>query len=330
MDSIRVGNRYREELGDVDALAESIARVGLLQPITITPDGVLVCGQRRLEAIKQLGHHTTKVWVRTGISEGVQHLLALQHENTTRKPLTVVESSKLYREIKALLAEDAARRKSAAQFSTHHQPRQAERAAENNSARRDGGGQWPPPSREAAKARTQAARLVTGKASYKVLEAVSALERIRDDTEQRPQIREHAAAALERIKTGAPARAAYELVRAEIMNNPYARSRPPSSTSSTDAGFARTAAVVHDGASAPLASNSPYRPAGTVREFLLTINQLDGWADGFDPDIIGRQLDDGGWDTFDRVLDEFGRFAVVARAARAAGDANSGAGKGTE
>ena len=55
VDSIRVGRRHRTGFGDLDALADSIERDGLLQPITVTPDGILVCGARRLAAIKQLG-----------------------------------------------------------------------------------------------------------------------------------------------------------------------------------------------------------------------------------------------------------------------------------
>lgn len=37
--SLQVGARHRHDLGDIDALAASIERVGLLQPITITPTG---------------------------------------------------------------------------------------------------------------------------------------------------------------------------------------------------------------------------------------------------------------------------------------------------
>ena len=48
---------------------ESIERIGLLQPITITPEGVLVCGWRRLEAVRRLGWRSMKVWVRSGISD---------------------------------------------------------------------------------------------------------------------------------------------------------------------------------------------------------------------------------------------------------------------
>ena len=44
VESILVGTRHRADLGDIDALAASIDRDGLLQPLTITIDGVLVCG----------------------------------------------------------------------------------------------------------------------------------------------------------------------------------------------------------------------------------------------------------------------------------------------
>lgn len=52
---IMVGPRVRRDMGDLDALAASIADVGLLQPIVVKPDGTLVAGQRRLEACRMLG-----------------------------------------------------------------------------------------------------------------------------------------------------------------------------------------------------------------------------------------------------------------------------------
>ena len=52
--SIQVGERHRRDLGDVEQLAASIAELGLLHPIVIKPDGVLIAGERRLEACKKL------------------------------------------------------------------------------------------------------------------------------------------------------------------------------------------------------------------------------------------------------------------------------------
>jgi ParB family transcriptional regulator, chromosome partitioning protein len=53
--SIKVGKRHRYELGDIEWLAESIEDIGLLHPITVSEDGVLLAGRRRLAACKQLG-----------------------------------------------------------------------------------------------------------------------------------------------------------------------------------------------------------------------------------------------------------------------------------
>jgi N6-adenosine-specific RNA methylase IME4 len=50
-------------LGDVQALARSIADIGLLHPLVITSDGYLIAGQRRLEAMKYLSWRDVPVRV---------------------------------------------------------------------------------------------------------------------------------------------------------------------------------------------------------------------------------------------------------------------------
>ncbi|KRA63127.1 ParB/RepB/Spo0J family partition protein [Rhizobium sp. Root651] len=47
---IIIRDRYRKDYGDIEALAESIKNEGLLQPIGITENNVLVFGERRLRA----------------------------------------------------------------------------------------------------------------------------------------------------------------------------------------------------------------------------------------------------------------------------------------
>ncbi|MCI2182840.1 MAG: ParB N-terminal domain-containing protein, partial [Bifidobacterium psychraerophilum] len=142
--SIRVGQRHRRDLGDLNALVSSIEREGLLQPITITPDGFLVCGARRLAAVRQLGWKTVNVWVRSAISDRLAHLLAEQDDNVLHKQLTPLEAEALYREIKQLLAEDASRRQTASRFSADNQPGS------------DGGSNFDPPSPSADRTRKQA------------------------------------------------------------------------------------------------------------------------------------------------------------------------------
>lgn len=47
--------RQRKELVDIEILAESIGRLGLINPITVDENNVLIAGERRLTAAKSLG-----------------------------------------------------------------------------------------------------------------------------------------------------------------------------------------------------------------------------------------------------------------------------------
>jgi len=58
---IKVGDRFRKKLGNIDLLAQSIKEEGLLYPILVDKDGNLIDGQRRLVALKQLGIKETVV-----------------------------------------------------------------------------------------------------------------------------------------------------------------------------------------------------------------------------------------------------------------------------
>ena len=52
VDQIRVGQCHRRDLGDIDALAASIAEVGLLHPVVVTRDALLIAGARRIAAFQ--------------------------------------------------------------------------------------------------------------------------------------------------------------------------------------------------------------------------------------------------------------------------------------
>jgi len=52
---IKVGERIRDDMGDIEGLAESIEDLGLLNPVTVDEDGRLLAGARRLTACKRLG-----------------------------------------------------------------------------------------------------------------------------------------------------------------------------------------------------------------------------------------------------------------------------------
>jgi hypothetical protein len=90
--SVRVGRRTRRDFGDLDALARSIADVGLLQPLAVTPDGRLVAGERRLRAVRQLGWATVPVHVVAGLEDALRQLQAERDENTERLPFKPSEA----------------------------------------------------------------------------------------------------------------------------------------------------------------------------------------------------------------------------------------------
>src|SRR5687767_12155867 len=78
--------RQRRELRDIDKLAESIQRIGLIQPIVITGDGVLVAGERRLTAVRQLGWTHISVQFVEDLSDYELQCIELE-ENVKRENL---------------------------------------------------------------------------------------------------------------------------------------------------------------------------------------------------------------------------------------------------
>lgn len=63
--SIHIGERHRKDMGDLNALAANMRALGLLHPIVVAPDGLLLCGERRVAAAKLLGWKTIPVTIRS-------------------------------------------------------------------------------------------------------------------------------------------------------------------------------------------------------------------------------------------------------------------------
>jgi N6-adenosine-specific RNA methylase IME4/ParB-like chromosome segregation protein Spo0J len=100
IDSIIVGERHRRDLGDIAALAESIAEVGLLQPIAVTFDGHLIAGERRLRAVEMLGWKTIPY---TPIPINLDQIVRGEFaENTCRKDFTLSEAVAIKRALEPL------------------------------------------------------------------------------------------------------------------------------------------------------------------------------------------------------------------------------------
>ncbi len=87
IDEIKVNDRQRKELKDIDDLADSINRLGLIQPIVTTRDNELVAGERRLIACKQLGWTSIPIHYTDELDPLQLHLIELE-ENTKRLDLT--------------------------------------------------------------------------------------------------------------------------------------------------------------------------------------------------------------------------------------------------
>lgn len=55
IEEIVIKKRIRKNLGDLNILAESLKKHGLMNPITLTTSKELIAGERRLQAAKLLG-----------------------------------------------------------------------------------------------------------------------------------------------------------------------------------------------------------------------------------------------------------------------------------
>ena len=106
---IRIGERVRKDMGDLDALAASIQTLGLMHPPGVTPDGLLIFGHRRIQACTQLG--MTSVPVR--VMDVADLLSAERDENEVRKDFTPSEAVAVARAIEAQLKAASKARRSA-------------------------------------------------------------------------------------------------------------------------------------------------------------------------------------------------------------------------
>ena len=84
IDEIIVKKRLRRDLGDLNELAESIEKHGLLNPIIVNNKKVLLAGERRLESAKLLGWKTIPVRILENPSR-VEELEIEIDENIHRK-----------------------------------------------------------------------------------------------------------------------------------------------------------------------------------------------------------------------------------------------------
>lgn len=331
MDSIQTGYRHRVDLGDLDELCDSMRQLGLLQPITIAPDGTLICGARRYEAARRLGWHTIKVWVRSGLSEPLLRLLAEQHENTMRKPYTPTEAARMYAELKREYQAEAQRNIRLTQFGEARNLGEVSGLTDSV--------------RPVGDARAKAAKAITGKRSEFTLERVLEVQRLAGDPATPEPVRKAAIAQLEAMDAHGKVNGPYAQVKAaqggHALETLLAEELPRSLREETAAALlrleqaessqeilAQARAALERARTArrrpsrrapaePGVRRPPEEPRRyTLRAFLLTINETDYWWLHYDPEEIGPALSDAQWDQFDDWVEQAAVFRDTARAAR--------------
>ena len=95
VDRVRVGKRMRPQR-DISALAASMAdpKIGLINAITLLPDGTLMAGRHRLAAAKLLGWKTIPAVIME-LGELDAELVEID-ENLRRSELTILEEAQHY------------------------------------------------------------------------------------------------------------------------------------------------------------------------------------------------------------------------------------------
>lgn len=341
LESIVVGTRHRTDLGDIDALMESINRVGLLQPITLTPDGVLVCGWRRYHALRRLGHRTTNVWIRSGLTDRLSQLLAEQDDSVMHKPLSLIEAESLYRELKVVMAEDAARRQEASRFGST--TREGDDAAGAGGPAGVSGAVESTAPRSLGEARVQAARMVTGRGSQTMLEQIGRLKDLANDDTRPEHIRAQAAEELARIEAGGKVhgshlrmntalsldeldRLATDPATPETVRAQAATSAAEVRAADAEARTAELAQLAADAVARITAQKRAGKKKGKSepkprlalvmlppRAFLALWADLDGWTTRYDAAEIAGALTGPEWERVERVLAETIAFLTIIR-----------------
>ncbi|MET0860343.1 MAG: ParB N-terminal domain-containing protein [Microbacterium sp.] len=331
IDSIRIGSRHRTDLGDIDALADSIQSQGMLQPITVTPEGILVCGARRLAALRHLGVRKVNVWVRSGLSDRLTQLLAERDDNALHKSLTPTEAATLYREVKMLLAEDAQRRQEESRFGSERDFRKSNGAATVAAPSKPHDGYT----------RAQAALLVTGRRSYTTLDRIGRLQRIAADDALDDSIRRYATVELDSIDHGGSVTSAHrrmstQLTVIELERLATDATQPDDVRQASSLGVARVQAASGSSTEVELAevarealaraktSRTPNcRPASSrdsalpARSFVFLWNDLREWWLQYDCVDVASQITDEQWKSFEETVAGTIDFAERLRSLRA-------------
>jgi len=106
INNVVIRSRLRENNGDLSTLESSIRKLGLLCPIVVDHDNVLIAGGRRLAACRSAGIATIPV-LKLDITYNSMPALDIQSdENLCRQPLSHEELEKHIQVKKSLMTEE--------------------------------------------------------------------------------------------------------------------------------------------------------------------------------------------------------------------------------
>lgn len=87
-DDVVVGRRLRDDNGDLGSLVDSVRKLGVLAPIIVDRDNVLIAGARRLEACRQAGLQEIPAVKLDVAHDGMTAIDIQTDTNLCRLPLT--------------------------------------------------------------------------------------------------------------------------------------------------------------------------------------------------------------------------------------------------
>jgi ParB family chromosome partitioning protein len=186
----------------------------------------------------------------------------------------------------------------------------------------NGGEDSSPPSGRRGKTREQASKLLTGMTSFQRLDQINTVKRATTDRRLPSVVRDLAAKELRNIENGADVAPAFHRVKAaiELADGGFRSDTPTPEDLETLAAEAveRVKQERARGGGHIRARRSSPPSRRSVRAFLLTWGDLDGWSRYYNPNEIAAKLKDSDWEMFERVLAETIAFADEVRELRAA------------
>jgi ParB family chromosome partitioning protein len=269
------------------------------------------------------------------------------------KPLSLIEAESLYRELKVVMAEDAARRQEASRFGSTTREG-GDTAAAGDPAGVTGAVESTAP-RSAGEARVQAARMVTGRGSQTMLEQIGRLKDLANDDTRPEHIRAQATEELARIEAGGKVHGSHLRMNAvlsldeldrlaadpgtpEMVRAQAATSAAEVRAAGAEARTAELAQLAADAVARITAQKRAGKKKGKPdpkprlalvmlppRAFLALWADLDGWTARYDAAEIAGTLTVPEWGRVERVLAETVAFLTIIQGLRTDATGTAGA-----